>query len=80
MNNDIQLWRMRWFILIVFSACLLASIGVTIVIVVITKSLPILAIPTIPTVLLVPVVKFLFPPKRPRAQHAKSTKKPGVPP
>ncbi len=80
MKNDIQLWRMRWFILIVISLCLFASIEAAIVAVVITKSLLMLVIPTPLVVLMRPAVKFLFPSERLRSQQAKSTKKHSVPP
>lgn len=80
MNNDIQLWRMRWFLIIVISACLFASIGIAIVIVVITKSLLTLAIPTPLVVMMRPVVKFLFPPEKSGERHTRNLKKPGMSP
>lgn len=80
MNDDIQLWRMRWFLIIVLSACLFASVGVAIIIVVITKSLLTLAIPAPLVVMMRPVVKFLFPAEKSGEQHARNVKKPGVSP
>jgi uncharacterized membrane protein YoaK (UPF0700 family) len=80
MKNDTQLWRMRWFLLIVISLCLLASIGVAIVALVLTKSLFMLVIPTPLIVLMRPAVQFLFPSERPRSRQAKSAKKRSIPP
>jgi hypothetical protein len=68
----------RWFILIVILLCLFASIEAAIVIVVLTKSLLILAIPTPLVVMMHPVVKFLFPSERPGSHYAKSIKKPSM--
>ncbi len=60
---SVDLRRMRWFVLIVISLGFLASIGVSITILILTKNPTPVVIPSSFVLILRPVIRYLFPPK-----------------
>jgi membrane protein YdbS with pleckstrin-like domain len=56
--------RMRWFILIVISVSLLASLAASIALMFMTRNPLALALPSSVLVIVLPVIRYLFPQKR----------------
>ena len=67
---ETQLWRMRWFILIVVSIGFLATIGISIAMLIITKNPLSLVIPSAIVLIMRPILRFLFP--QPNQQRGKN--------